>query len=73
MTGTALWRAISRPAGIAPVAVAAITDARVEQVPFLRRETLEQVAGQFVDRAQQRLLEQLKAQESAAPAPDQAR
>ncbi|HMT48460.1 MAG: hypothetical protein RL702_70 [Pseudomonadota bacterium] len=59
--------------GARTVAVAAITDALVEQVPFLRRETLEQVAGQFVDRAQQRLLEQLKAQESAAPAPDQAR
>ena len=48
-------------------AVTAITDAMAEQVPFVRRETLEQMAGQFVDRAQQRVLDQLKA-ENAAPA-----
>ncbi len=47
-------------------AVAAITDAMAEQVPFVRRETLEQMAGQFVDRAQQRVLDQLKAAETAA-------
>ena len=47
-------------------AVTAITDAMAEQVPFVRRETLEQMAGQFVDRAQQRVLEQLKAAETAA-------
>ena len=53
--------------GARRVAVAAITDALAEQVPIVRRETLEQMAGQFVDRAQQRLFEQLKAQESANP------
>lgn len=58
--------------GARSVAVAAITDALAEQVPFVRRETLEQVAGGFVDRAQQRLFEQLKAQEGAA-AGEQAR
>jgi hypothetical protein len=49
-------------------AVTAITDALAEQVPFVRRETLEQMAGQFVDRAQQRVLEQLKAETAAPPA-----
>jgi hypothetical protein len=49
-------------------AVAAITDALAEQVPFVRRETLEQMAGQFVDRAQMRVLDQLKAEAAAAPA-----
>lgn len=48
-------------------AVTAITDALAEQVPFVRRETLEQVAGQFVDRAQLRLFEQLKAEAAATP------
>lgn len=48
-------------------AVTTITDAMAEQVPFVRRETLEQMAGQFVDRAQQRVLDQFKAAESAAP------
>ncbi len=43
-------------------AIAAITDALAEQVPFVRRETLEQMAARFVDRAQQRLLDQAKAQ-----------
>lgn len=47
-------------------AVTAITDALAEQVPFVRRETLEQMAGQFVDRAQQRVLDQIKAAEKAA-------
>ena len=47
-------------------AVTAITDALAEQVPFVRRETLEQMAGQFVDRAQQRVLDQIKAAEMAA-------
>lgn len=47
-------------------AVTTITDALAEQVPFVRRETLEQMAGQFVDRAQQRVLDQMKATESAA-------
>ena len=47
-------------------AVTAITDALAEQVPFVRRETLEQMAGQFVDRAQQRVLDQIKAAENAA-------
>jgi hypothetical protein len=46
-------------------AVTAITDALAEQVPFVRRETLEQMAGQFVDRAQQRVLDQMKAAEGA--------
>jgi len=46
-------------------AVTAITDALAEQVPFVRRETLEQMAGQFVDRAQQRVLDQMKAAEAA--------
>ena len=46
-------------------AVAAIADALTEQVPFVRRETLEQMAGQFVDRAQQRVLDQMKAAETA--------
>jgi dGTP triphosphohydrolase len=46
-------------------AVTAITDALVEQVPFVRRETLEQMAGQFVDRAQKRVLDQMKAAETA--------
>lgn len=46
-------------------AVTAITDAMAEQVPFVRRETLEQMAGQFVDRAQQRVLDQMKAAETA--------
>lgn len=46
-------------------AVTAITDALAEQVPFVRRETLEQMAGQFVDRAQQRVLAQMKAAETA--------
>lgn len=59
--------------GARTVAVAAITDALAEQVPFVRRETLGQVAGQFVDRAQQRLFEQLKAEQAANPAQDQAR
>jgi hypothetical protein len=45
--------------------VTAITDALAEQVPFVRRETLEQMAGQFVDRAQQRVLDQMKAAEGA--------
>ena len=49
-------------------AVAAITDALAEQVPFVRRETLEQMAGQFVDRAQMRVLDQLKAEAAAGPA-----
>ena len=49
-------------------AVAAITDALAEQVPFVRRETLEQMAGQFVDRAQMRVLDQLKAEAATAPA-----
>ena len=49
-------------------AVTAITDALAEQVPFVRRETLEQMAGQFVDRAQQRVLEQLRAETAALPA-----
>lgn len=44
-------------------AVTAITDALAEQAPFVRRETLEQMAGQFVDRAQQRVLDQMKAAE----------
>jgi hypothetical protein len=48
-------------------AVTAITDALAEQVPFVRRETLEQMAGQFVDRAQQRVLDQMKAAETAPP------
>ncbi|MEY4238213.1 MAG: hypothetical protein RL339_814 [Pseudomonadota bacterium] len=48
-------------------AVTAITDALAEQVPFVRRETLEQMAGQFVDRAQQRVLDQMKAAEAALP------
>ncbi|MBK9012211.1 hypothetical protein [Novosphingobium sp.] len=56
--------------GARTVAVAAITDALAEQVPFVRRETLEQVAGEFVDRAQQRLFEQLKAQDPAAGTPE---
>jgi len=47
-------------------AVATITDALAEQVPFVRRETLEQMAGQFVDRAQQRVLDQIRAAEAAA-------
>ena len=47
-------------------AVTAITDALAEQAPFVRRETLEQMAGQFVDRAQQRVLDQIKAAENAA-------
>jgi hypothetical protein len=46
-------------------AVAAIADALTEQVPFVQRETLEQMAGQFVDRAQQRVLDQMKAAETA--------
>lgn len=49
-------------------AVTAITDAMAEQVPFVRRETLEQMAGQFVDRAQQRVLENFKAEAGARPA-----
>jgi hypothetical protein len=48
-------------------AVTAITDALAEQVPFVRRETLEQMAGQFVDRAQQRVLDQMKTAETAPP------
>jgi hypothetical protein len=48
-------------------AVTAITDALAEQLPFVRRETLEQMAGQFVDRAQLRLFEQLKAEAAATP------
>ena len=48
--------------------VTAIADAMAEQVPFVRRETLEQMAGQFVDRAQQRVLEQLKAEAATTPA-----
>lgn len=46
-------------------AVTAITDVLAEQVPFVRRETLEQMAGQFVDRAQLRVFEQLKAEAAA--------
>ena len=42
-------------------AVTAITDSLAEQVPFVSRGTLEQMAGQFVDRAQQRVLDQMKA------------
>lgn len=38
-----------------------------EQLPFVSRGTLEQVAGQFVDRGQQRLFEQLKAEAAANP------
>lgn len=49
-------------------AVTAIADAMAEQVPFARRETLEQMAGQFVDRAQQRVLENVKAEAGARPA-----
>jgi major membrane immunogen (membrane-anchored lipoprotein) len=48
-------------------AVTAITDALVEQVPFVRRETLEQMAGQFVERAQQRVLDQSAAIEAVVP------
>lgn len=47
-------------------AVTTIADAMAEQVPFVRRETLEQMAGKFVDRAQQRVLDQMKAAEAAA-------
>lgn len=46
-------------------AVTAITDALAEQLPFVSRSTLEQMAGQFVDRAQLRLFEQLKAEAAA--------
>lgn len=46
-------------------AVTAIADAMAEQVPFVRRETLEQMAGQFVDRAQQRVLDQMKTTQAA--------
>lgn len=49
-------------------AVTAITDVLAEQLPFVSRSTLEQMAGQFVDRGQQRLFEQLKAAASANPA-----
>lgn len=42
-------------------AVTAITDSLAEQVPFVSRSTLEQMAGQFVDRTQQRVLDQMKA------------
>lgn len=49
------------------VAVTAVADGLSEQLPFVSRGTLEQVAGQFVDRGQQRLFEQLKAEAAANP------
>lgn len=51
-------------------AVAVIADGLGEQLPFVRRETLEQVSAQFVGRAQQRIFEQIKGQEQAASAPE---
>lgn len=51
-------------------AVTVIADGLAEQLPFVRRETLEQVSGQFVGRAQQRIFEQIKGQESSAAAPE---
>lgn len=51
-------------------AVTVIADGLAEQLPFVRRETLEQVSAQFVGRAQQRIFEQVKEQESSAAAPE---
>ena len=51
-------------------AVTVIADGLAEQLPFVRRETLEQVSAQFVGRAQQRIFEQIKGQEQSASAPE---
>ena len=46
------------------LAVTAITDALAEQLPYVRRETLEQVATRFVTATQERIFARIKAGET---------
>lgn len=48
------------------LATAAVTDALAEQLPFVRRETLEQIAGRFVAATEKRVFEKAVALETAA-------
>ncbi|MFZ9396327.1 MAG: hypothetical protein ACO25F_09745 [Erythrobacter sp.] len=52
------------------VATAAISAALAEQLPYVRRETLDQVSARFVAATQQRIFEQINAQEAAAASPE---
>lgn len=46
------------------LATAAVTDSLAEQVPFVRRETLEQVATRFVAATEKRIFDQVVAQDA---------
>ena len=52
------------------LAVAAITDALAEQLPYVRRETLEQIATRFVTATQERIFAQITAGEAPATGPE---
>lgn len=54
-------KALAAPSALA---TAAVTDALVEQVPFMRRETLEQVAARFVAATEKRIFDQVVAQDT---------
>lgn len=52
------------------LAVATITDALAEQLPYVRRETLEQIATRFVTATQERIFAQITAGEAPATGPE---
>lgn len=62
-TSLAEVKALAAPSALA---TAAVTDALAEQLPFVRRETLEQVAGRFVTATEKRIFEQVVAAEAVA-------
>jgi hypothetical protein len=59
----------------APTALAttAVTDALAEQLPFVRRETLEQISARFVAATEKRIFEQVVAQDAVPGAEGSAR
>lgn len=61
-TSLAEVKALAAPSALATTAV---TDALAEQLPFVRRETLEQIAGRFVKATEKRVFEQVVALEAA--------
>jgi hypothetical protein len=61
-TSVAELKALAAPSALA---TAAVTDALAEQLPFVRRETLEQMSAHFVAATEKRIFEQAVAAEAA--------
>ena len=63
-------KALAAPSALATTAVA---DALAEQLPFVRRETLEQVATRFVAATEKRIFDQVVAQDTPSGSKGSAR